>query len=583
MTAMRAPEFDAAPQRHVATPPGPKGYVCEPPAADWERVAAANRALLERMNFHVEGVPATELRRGARRRVLALAGVDLHATGDGAAGKSASTDPTIVLTGHQPQFYHPGIWVKAFTVAAEAERQGAVGINVAVDHDAGELAAEIPWRASGPVSLGYTKEYLVAPVGGRPLETLPPPSEDDVESFLQRIEAHLTTLEQPRFMERYAAFAGALRQAAREAQSAAEVGYMTRALYEEAFGEMLVPDVPVSRISQTPEFLLFFVHWARNADAMRRAYNDALVQYRREYRVRSQANPFPDLLEREDQGVELPFWGLTPQGIRRKLYARQTEDGIVLSHLEGEYARLPREGGEAAVQALLDADVQVRPRAVPLTVFHRLFVADLFVHGTGGGRYDEVTDKFIENVFGVPAPTYAVVSATLHLPLGELPVQPGALRALRRKLRDLRFNPQRYAWELEELSEELVVLLRRKEELIEKMRRADAVHGERARSTKGGDVSAAKPSGSAPSRKRILTREIERVNAALYAALRPVEEETRRQLAALEARAAAGAVATRRTYPFFLYDPADVWELPCVKCDGEDDGGQLTFAFPSGG
>lgn len=574
MTAMQAPGNGGVPERSVATPRGPKGYVCVPPAGDWERVVAANRAVVDHMSFDVEGVPAAELRRRARRRVLSLADED------GSGVDASGDDPAILMTGHQPQFYHPGIWVKAFTVAAEARRQGAVGLNVVVDHDAGELAAEIPWRsASGPVALGYTKEYLVAPVGGRPLETLPPPGDDEVESFLQRIEAHLATLDRPEYVDRFAVFADALRQAVRQAKSAAEVGYVTRSLYERAFGETLVPDVPVSRISQTPEFLLFFVHWALNADAMRRAYNDALAAYRREHRVRSQANPFPDLLEREDQGVELPFWGLTPQGVRRKLYARETDAGVELSHLEGVYAVLPREGGDAAVQALLDAGVQVRPRAVPLTVFHRLFVADLFVHGTGGGRYDEVTDRFIEDVFGVPAPTYAVVSATLHVPLGQLPVQPGALRALRRKLRDLRFNPQRYAWELPELDEELVSLLRRKEELIDEIRRADDVRGD----VRTGDARGGHPSRPGPSRKRVLTREIENVNRALYAALRPVEEETRRQLAELEAKAAEGAVATRRTYPFFLYDPADVWDLLCVSCDGEDDGGQLTFAFPSGG
>ena len=438
------------------------------------------------------------LRERARRRVLALAGVGVDhessqgdATSVGAA--PASAEPSLIVTGHQPQFYHPGIWVKAFTVTAQARQQGAVGLNLAVDHDAGELAAEIPWRdASSHGRLHYSKEYLVAPVGGRPLETLSPPGHDDVESFLHRIEVRLSTLDWDEGMARFGVFAGALRQAAKRARNAAEVGYMSRFLYEQAFGETLVPDVPVSRISNAPEFLLFFIHWAVHAEAMRSAYNEALAAYRREHRVRSRANPFPDLLVRPDRGVELPFWGLTPQGVRRKLYARRTPDGIEISHLEGVYAHLPTAGGEEAVQALVDQGVQVRPRAVPLTVFHRLFVADLFVHGTGGGRYDEVTDRFIETAFGVQPPTYAVVSATLQLPLGEMPVAAGALRAHRRKLRDLKFNPQRYAWELEELTDELLPLLRRKEELIDEIQ------------------------NPAPARKRVLTREIEHVNAALY-------------------------------------------------------------------
>lgn len=570
--------------RERATPPGPRGYLCDPPASQWARAVADNRARLAGMSFDVAGVPAPELRQRARQRVLALAGLGAEPGGGPA---DLDMERPLLVTGHQPQFYHPGIWVKAFAVAAEARRQGGWAVNVAVDHDAGELAAEIPWRdGSRPVGSGrdgggrgrlaYAKEYLVPPVSGMPLETLPPPGPEQVEAFVRRVEERLATLGWPEGLERFGVFADGLREAARRAGSAAETGWRSRRLYERAFGQEPPPDVPVSAVSRTPEFLRFFVHWALHAADLRDLYNAALGDYRREHKVRSRANPFPDLLEYPGQGVELPFWGLTGRGVRRKLYALPTPDGVVLNHIEGEYARLPRDG-DAAVEALLERGVQVRPRAVPLTVFHRLFVADLFVHGTGGGRYDAVTDRFIEAAFGVRPPLYAVVSATLHLPLGPGPVQPGAILEARRRLRDLRFNPQRYAWELDEVSEQLAALLRRKEELIDEIQQADAeLKAARA-------AQAPRAGRGAPSRKRVLTREIEEVNAALYAALRPVEEAARRRLAELEARAEAGAAATRRTYPFFLFDPADVWDLLCVSCDGEDDGGQLTLAFPTGG
>ena len=225
--------------------------------------------------------------------------------------------------------------------------------------------------------LAYAKEYLVPPVSGMPLETLPTPGPEQVEAFLRRVEERLATLDWPEGLERFGVFADGLREAARRAGSAAETGWRSRRLYERAFGQEPPPDVPVSAVSRTPEFLRFFVHWALHAAALRDLYNAALGDYRREHKVRSRANPFPDLLEYPGQGVELPFWGLTGRGVRRKLYALPTPDGVVLNHIEGEYARLPRDG-DAAVEALLERGVQVRPRAVPLTVFHRLFVADLF-------------------------------------------------------------------------------------------------------------------------------------------------------------------------------------------------------------
>jgi hypothetical protein len=49
-------------------------------------------------------------------------------------------------------------------------------------------------------------------------------------------------------------------------------------------------------------------------------------------------------------------------------------------------------------------------------MFLRLFVADLFVHGIGGGRYDQITDRLIRSHFGVVPPVFAVTTATLYLP-----------------------------------------------------------------------------------------------------------------------------------------------------------------------
>ncbi|REJ33138.1 MAG: hypothetical protein DIU83_07020, partial [Bacillota bacterium] len=138
--------------RERATPPGPRGYLCDPPASQWARAVADNRARLAGMSFDVAGVPAPELRQRARQRVLALAGLGAEPGGGPA---DLDMERPLLVTGHQPQFYHPGIWVKAFAVAAEARRQGGWAVNVAVDHDAGELAAEIPWRdGSRPAGSG---------------------------------------------------------------------------------------------------------------------------------------------------------------------------------------------------------------------------------------------------------------------------------------------------------------------------------------------------------------------------------------------------------------------------------------------
>jgi hypothetical protein len=59
---------------------------------------------------------------------------------------------------------------------------------------------------------------------------------------------------------------------------------------------------------------------------------------------------------------------------------------------------------------------RLAPRALMLTTFSRLLLADQFVHGIGGGRYDQVTDRLIRRHFGVEPPKFAVTTATMYFP-----------------------------------------------------------------------------------------------------------------------------------------------------------------------
>ncbi len=77
-------------------------------------------------------------------------------------------------------------------------------------------------------------------------------------------------------------------------------------------------------------------------------------------------------------------------------------------------------------------------------MYARLFLCDLFIHGIGGGKYDEVTDAIIRRYYGIEPPAYLVLSATLHLPLPHYPASPEDCRRLRREVRDLYYNPQRH-------------------------------------------------------------------------------------------------------------------------------------------
>ncbi len=180
-----------------------------------------------------------------------------------------------------------------------------------------------------------------------------------------------------------------------------------RRLYEREWGCHNL-ELPVSRLSQTVAFARFASHVLNDLPRFRAVYNAALRAYRGANGIRSANHPAPDIAE-----GEAPFWVRTGEGKRQR--------------------------------ATPLSDVRtLRPRALTLTLFARVCLGDFFIHGIGGGKYDEVTDAIIRDYFGIEPPAYQVLSATLHLPLPAFPSTADDLAHAERRVRDLRWNPQRH-------------------------------------------------------------------------------------------------------------------------------------------
>ena len=88
--------------------------------------------------------------------------------------------------------------------------------------------------------------------------------------------------------------------------------------------------------------------------------------------------------------------------------------------------------------------IKIRTRALTTTLYARLLLSDLFLHGIGGAKYDQVTDAICERFFGIQLPSYVTVSGTLRLPIdfpSEAPLHP---QDLRYKLREMKYHPENY-------------------------------------------------------------------------------------------------------------------------------------------
>jgi len=137
-----------------------------------------------------------------------------------------------------------------------------------------------------------------------------------------------------------------------------------------------------------------------------------------------------------------------PQQPRQRAFVSKAASGELTLHAEDlancriDPDHLRRDPTRVLSDAL--GDWSIRPRALAQTMYARLLACDLFIHGIGGAKYDQITDAIIRAFFGVTPPAYGCVSATLHLDLPRFGVQPADLVQAQHKARDLRYNPQRY-------------------------------------------------------------------------------------------------------------------------------------------
>jgi hypothetical protein len=400
----------------------------------------------------------------------------------------------VVLTGHQPEFVHAGVFAKVVAVDALASRLGTTGIYLSVDFDLpkttrlavprvdeGDVRREpipipgcdprFPFESQQQVPIGEWRDFFE-----RVAQSL-----GNAESILHDYIGGIREPENA-CRERAGQVSGVpidrsedglplgpTKSSARDALSLPEVIERGQAAVVRALGLALPRRLRASRLSGAPEFRAFLAHIVLNAAGFAQTYNEAQRGYRTRRRVRNPQRPAP-LLRSDGNRVELPFWISRERQPRQRLFVAQRGDRIDVfadDTLVGSEpaTRLRSATSHAEPWSIERNGWRVRPRALTLSAFARLFVSDLFVHGIGGARYDEMTEDFVQRFFGVELPPACCVSATAYLPLPRHGVDRRTLAAARHAQHDLRFNPQRH---LSDLSRSW---LERRAELIRASRR----------------------------------------------------------------------------------------------------------------
>lgn len=493
----------------------------------------------------------------------------------------------IIQTGHEPVLYHPGIWIKNHLIQHLSEKLNGIGINMIVDNDACNMGfMYVPVFFTEPaaiqkVSFIKSKEKVAyEEIKFDDLRILLRFKEEVMALLRENIDkglmTHLfqavtkissdsfcyTTREYEKtkrgnccssfwrkFGEKnipgtrgkmtfenmlvsFERFMGSITERHRRGcVDMVELLTTARSALEEEFSLDNL-EVPVSWMCDTEGFYHFLMHILCEADRFAAIYNEKLAEYRTLHKIRSNANPLPDL-KITGNLVELPFWVWKAGGQRDKCYLLSDDEFIKVKDGSDILITLRKDDSTlksiSRLKTLMENQIKIRPRAITTTMFSRLFFSDIFIHGIGGARYDTITDEIIREFFHVDPPDFVTISATLFLPFNTFDLNHSTLQIMQHGLRDMHYNPERYASLEIQNDAEFVCKLKEKQRLLDAM------------------------SASNKEKRRWCFHQIKELNKSMLNQIHTKFLEKQREIDTIARALAYNEVARFREYPIGIY------------------------------
>lgn len=458
-------------QRSLRVPRENNTFLCTPPAGNAQALLRQNKSWKD---SKLQGDWIRPLQTLARTQALQAAR-DYTSNYSTECVLNTSTEPlNLVVGGHQPELFHPGVWFKNILLSKISESTSSCGLHVIIDHDlARSDAIRVPVQSAATMDsfehgIGYEKGELYQTAISLPIRsdsrnrlpwhlTLTDGSDlghwkDAVDQIASGLASCgiFSSIAQDRFP--------LLSECLSKCQNFSEAFSQFRHRIEIDHGVSNL-EVPIGSICDASAFGRFVYYCVSDAHSLWSIYNRCRSEYRHRHSIRNQAQPVPELLQ-EDGILELPFWVYEREVAsftdRKRLWlivdSNQSSGAHQLVDHPDPAQRticlsLPKDQKQVdlAWSQWVDEGVCIRPRALMTTLFLRCFVSDLFVHGIGGGAYDELTDAIILAWLGMHPPEYITCSASLHLGIsasGDVAAE--SMHQAHRELQLMRSVPERF-------------------------------------------------------------------------------------------------------------------------------------------
>lgn len=431
--------------RRLRAPKEDGSILADPPLDRWAAQVAENRERLSSWDHDFQGRKAGRLRSLARSRAFEAARAYHEAHGLALPAPAWDPSQPIVATGHQPELFHPGVWVKNFAVAALAGHIGGIGLNLIADNDTlKKTSARVPTPSGTAEVISFDEWRDLVPQEDQVVR-----DEGLFAAFGERVRSALGDVVPDPLVDDY--WPRAVRRGGEVPQVGLRLALARREIEEEWGARNW--EARLGEIAETDAFGWFVSHLLAHLPRFQSVHNDALIRYRKAYKIRSTHHPVAALRD-DGEWREAPFWvWRADQPRRQPLFARQRDSKTIELRMGSEDAPFidlplgPEREACCAVERLCELPgrkIRLRTRALTTTMFSRLLLSDIFLHGIGGAKYDELGDEIIRGFYDLDPPPYTTLSLTLWLGLPSDPEAPARLARLDRLARDLEYNPDRH-------------------------------------------------------------------------------------------------------------------------------------------
>jgi hypothetical protein len=385
-----------------------------PPIKKLSDAIEANGILLNSSNVNILNASLSDHRNTLRP--LLLQHSKAYMSSIGLSSPESKEKNGFVVTGHQCQFFHPGITIKYALTDDLAKQTDAVPINLIVDTDTSKnLGLTIPVLKNDN-TLAITTLYLNDIDTDITVSNQPLPQQETFSTFCDSFLNHnIAGVSQSQKENIVTIFKTSYQQAKCLTDFYCLTNFNSgHIIHHNMF------HLPVSIMAQTKTFYSFCYDMIVNSDDIFRYYNNALNAYRTTHQLRNKNQPLPNLRKSNDGFIESPFWLLTPNQPRAPLFIKHHGSDIVIADQNkpvGLFSGNSQSSTEDFMHLLKANNLTIAPRAITLSIFARLFIGDMFVHGTGGARYDLISDKIISDYYNITPPQICAATITMHLPI----------------------------------------------------------------------------------------------------------------------------------------------------------------------